>query len=294
MSYTPLMAKRFNVSIPDALAERLEPHKNKISLSAVMQAALERELAQLNLSDTDKQRRASLKAAATNAWLMRNPEFAKALGIFADHLLDSAINDGLPELFMYCRQLVIDCRREELMKMIIESPYIAGFIRCHLDHQDVYHEILRNNPDNKQHLVNRLIKIIVGATLDNARDKAADDGNMYFDDGFVVFIANQLKNGTESSTNLPDKFVGLALGTIEEPDTLDKQEIHELLAWHLGTLMKTKAAKQIALEILEDRIKTHLAEEEVNALILDFESEMADIAGMNQISIEQLESTNDV
>jgi post-segregation antitoxin (ccd killing protein) len=72
-SYTPLMAKRFNVSIPDALAERLEPHKNRISLSAVMQAALERELAQLNLSDEDKQRRASLRAVAAEAWLRRNP-----------------------------------------------------------------------------------------------------------------------------------------------------------------------------------------------------------------------------
>ncbi len=294
MSYTPLMAKRFNVSIPDALAERLEPHKDKISLSAVMQAALERELAQLNLSDTDKQRRASLKATAVSAWVKRNPELPKVLGAFADHLLDSAINDGLPGLFMYYRQLVIDCRKEELIEEIIKSPDCDSSIDAHLEHQNVYHELLRGNMNNKQILIKRLTEIIVGRTLDCALGQAGVDGNfMYFVDAFVLFVANQLKNGTDSSTELPGKFVRLALGTMEAPDNLDSEYIYESLDYHLRTLIETRAGKEIALEILEDRIKANLDEEEVNAFVLDFESEMANI-DMMQIGLEELESANNV
>lgn len=288
------MAKRFNVSIPDALAERLEPHKDKISLSAVMQAALERELAQLNLSDTDKQRRASLKATAVSAWLKRNTELTKALGTFADHLLDSAINDGLPDLFMYYRQLVVDCRKEELIAKILESPYsYYHSFGAHLEHQNVYHEILRDEPDNGELLIYRLKRIILAATLDYARDKVANCFNS-FDYGFMEFIANQIKKGAESSAKLPGEFVQMALGTMEEPGDWSMNDLLEQLDMHLGTLIRTKAATQIALEILEDRIKANLEEEEVNTLVLDFDSEMADFAGMNQISLETLDSAKDV
>jgi hypothetical protein len=288
------MAKRFNVSIPDALAERLEPHKDKISLSAVMQAALERELAQLNLSDTDKQRRASLKATAVSAWLKRNTELTKALGAFADHLLDCAINDGLPDLFMYYRQLVIGCRKEELITKILESPSIHfSSLSAHLEHQNVFHQILRDKPDNEKHLIERLERIIVVATLNYARDKVADYFNT-FDYGFMEFIANQIKKGIGSSAILSEEFIQMALGTMEEPEGWSMGDLLAQLDMHLGTLIRTKAAEQTVLEILEDRIKANLEEDEVNTLVLDFDSEMADFAGMNQISIETLESTKDV
>lgn len=112
------MAKRFNVSIPDALAERLEPHKDKISLSAVMQAALERELAQLTLGNEEKQRRASFKAAAANAWMKRNGYLIKALGAFIDHLFEEAVNDQGSRFFDYYRHLYLACKQDELVSKI--------------------------------------------------------------------------------------------------------------------------------------------------------------------------------
>ena len=118
------MAKRFNISIPDALAERLEPFKDKLSLSAVMQAALERELAQLTLPDEEKDRRATLKAVAMNSWTERNPFIAKILGSFIQDLFDKASNDGLSDLFQYFRYLYVLCRPEELVnKISIDQRY---------------------------------------------------------------------------------------------------------------------------------------------------------------------------
>ena len=41
------MAKRFTISLPDDLARRIEPFKDQLSLSAIMQKSLEAELAEL-------------------------------------------------------------------------------------------------------------------------------------------------------------------------------------------------------------------------------------------------------
>jgi len=125
--------------------------------NAAAMAGLERELAQLNLSDMNRERRASFKAAAKNAWFKRNPEFAEALGIYADHLLDSAINDGLPELFIHYRELVVSCRREDLVAKMMKDWNCDSLMYKHLDYQAVYHDIvhdrIHNGSDKNLHLI---------------------------------------------------------------------------------------------------------------------------------------------
>jgi len=91
-----------------------------------MQAALERELAQLNLSDEDKQRRASLKAVATEAWLRRNPIIREYVSDYVDHLYDQAINDGIDSLFNFYRQLSLRHRKKNLFARSFPIPIIIS------------------------------------------------------------------------------------------------------------------------------------------------------------------------
>lgn len=234
-AYTPFMAKRYNVSIPDALAERLEPHKDKISLSAVMQAALERELAQLNLSDEDKQRRASLKDVAVSAWLQRNTYVAWALEGFTQHLIDSAINDKLPDIFHYYRQLYIECRRDELIKKLVsDSRYIRFF--------------------------HGLAPEVAEERASVALQYAAEDVSSWF-------------HSTICKDFVPD-FVEFFEG---KKSLFAPTYLEDYWAWggtDFTALIQSKTVKEMALRMIENQVQSCFNEQEIDALVLDFETSL--------------------
>lgn len=117
------MAKRFNVSIPDALAERMEPFKNDLSLSALMQDAIERELTRLTMSDKDKDLRDQFKAAAISAWIERFPGMGEAMTAYADHLFELAAKDGQTDIFSLYRLLFFSVKKEEGINEALQHAY---------------------------------------------------------------------------------------------------------------------------------------------------------------------------
>jgi len=249
LSYTPLMAKRFNVSIPDALAERLEPHKDRISLSAVMQAALERELAQLNLSDEDKQRRASLKAVATEAWLKRNPYIGKALASFIDALLDSAINDGRTELFIYYRQLSIELRRDDLTKKILA------------DRQGNYSLFWPHNAtqEEQQAMATKALRYAADGTYYH-------DGYIQFSDAFNAFLCGEFGN----------KKMLLPPHMYEEADEqLGSFRTHD----DIWGLINSQSFGRLALGMMDVRLRSCINEDDIDNLVLDFEAAFLELEG---------------
>lgn len=242
------MAKRFNVSIPDALAERLEPHKNRISLSAVMQAALERELAQLNLSDEDKQRRASLKAVATEAWLKRNSFIAEHLSAFIDHLLDQAINDGNDSLFGYYRQLCISLREEELVKKLASSPRY----RLHMSSSD----------EDPVQQANRAINY-AGDLFNTVMD-----GFEYFFEGFRNYL---LDKAIRKEISLP---VHLLEWEVGDPDFAN-EPLYNLFTMEFHGLIESLATQKLALSIMDSKLRAMLGDEDIDSFVLDFEAAFA-------------------
>jgi hypothetical protein len=117
------MAKRFNVSIPDALAERMEPFKDNLSLSALMQEAIERELARLTMSDEDKELRQQFKTAAISAWLERFPGMGEAMTAYAERLFHLAGKDGQTEIFRLYRALFFLVKMEDGVKEVFRHTH---------------------------------------------------------------------------------------------------------------------------------------------------------------------------
>jgi len=117
------MAKRFNVSIPDALAERMEPFKDNLSLSALMQEAIERELARLTMSDDDKELRQQFKTAAISAWLERFPGMGEAMTAYAERLFHLAGKDGQTEIFRLYRALFFLVKMEDGVKEVFQYAF---------------------------------------------------------------------------------------------------------------------------------------------------------------------------
>lgn len=249
-SYTPLMAKRFNISIPDALAERLEPHKDRISLSAVMQAALERELAQLNLSDEDKQRRASLKAVAAGAWLRRNPFIGKTVSSFVEHLLDAAINDNADALFLYYRELSILCRKKEMIKKVASDTRYFFFLYG------------RTQEERER---------MAGDALDLAFDLAADEGFGTFTEALKQFLVEKIKR---KEIHVPRHLLGCDVDEIAgEPEDWSP------LTEELCAVINSRATLEIALRIMDEQLQNQVDEEVINNFVLDFESAFAELEG---------------
>jgi hypothetical protein len=115
---TPVMAKRFNVSIPDALAERMEPFKNSLSPSALMQEAIERELTRLSMSDKEKELRNNFKKTAAYAWVNRVHGLGAAVDQFIDALVDQAAKDRNTKIFELYRLLYFVIKEEEVIAML--------------------------------------------------------------------------------------------------------------------------------------------------------------------------------
>ena len=76
--HNPLVAVRLTVSIPDALAERMEPFKSQISPSELMQTAITSHLENLEASAKAKSQSEVLKAAVASFVKDREPRYIKA------------------------------------------------------------------------------------------------------------------------------------------------------------------------------------------------------------------------
>lgn len=119
--YTPAMAKRFNVSIPDALAERMEPFKSSLSLSSLMQNAIEQELIRLTMTDEKRDLKAQFKRAAVGAWFSRLPGLGEALQDFTQSLVDKAAKDGDEKVFELYRSLFFAVKGKEVLAAMERS-----------------------------------------------------------------------------------------------------------------------------------------------------------------------------
>ncbi len=86
----------------------------------------------------------------------------------------------------------------------------------------------------------------------------------------------------------------MALGCMETADDLDDSDLWESLDAYLRPLIDSEGSRRIALEILEDRIRSHLDEKDINDFVLDFESALAEMQELSQFSLEELEDYNNV
>jgi hypothetical protein len=234
------MAKRFNVSIPDALAERLEPHKDKISLSAVMQAALERELAQLTMGDQEKQRRESFKAAAMSAWLKRNPVYTKVIHAFVDHLFDKAVNDGLGDFFDFYRDLSVCSGRDELIERISKSFYYKDCFGGYCVDEEKWKE-----------KIGRALGTVISADEE------------YIGTKIIHFVREECKNSSELINFGPHYPVDDA-GLPPDNDPF----------WFA---LCSPSALSVILQVMKERVKSLLSQEEIDSLILNFDDEFVEV-----------------
>jgi hypothetical protein len=233
------MAKRFNVSIPDALAERLEPYKNQISLSALMQAAIERELAQLTRPEIDKDLRASFKAAAINAWIERNYPINDAISAFVEHLLQRGLKDSLSDFSRIYRLLYIQLRKDELrIKLMHEPRYMLLRMNSELSSED-FEALTPKDPAERA----------LEYALSGNEGAVADD--------FICFIKTSLK---ADPTFLPAHLWSLVDGEVWLSEAL------EVAIGHAPTI------SEIMLEMMDSRVREIMSNKDIDNYLLDFES----------------------
>lgn len=102
------MAKRFTISLPDEFAARIEPILPRVSLSAIMQKALEIEFARLTQSGEDLDFAEALQQAAKEFWKTERAHLAHAAEVLVDHFLKTAIQDRdyrIFKLYAYSRRM---------------------------------------------------------------------------------------------------------------------------------------------------------------------------------------------
>lgn len=88
------MAKRFTISLPDELARRIEPFKDQLSLSAIMQKSLEAELAELVRPEEEKAKAKVLLRLAEEFYKEDFSALVNAVTFFLDYQLEKAIQDS--------------------------------------------------------------------------------------------------------------------------------------------------------------------------------------------------------
>ncbi len=88
------MAKRFTISLPDELARRIEPFKNQLSLSAIMQKSLEAELAELVRPEEEKTKAQVLLRLAEEFYKEGFSGLVNAATFFLDYQLEKAFQDS--------------------------------------------------------------------------------------------------------------------------------------------------------------------------------------------------------
>lgn len=276
------MAKRFNVSIPDALAERMEPFKNKLSLSALMQASIERELARLTLTDDQMQRRSNFRAAAMNAWIKRYPSLTNALNSFIDNLIDQAENDGSEKIFDYYRNLWLAFNRSRIYPY--ESEIVVN--RNATDIRELVDAIITERPDWAPPGADESYKDLINS---RSQDAAYSMGNE-----FVEFLIDQKTKGVSS---LPD-----ALFSLSEIDDEDEhksasqtwqldEDVINFLTWQYDDVYDRNKSKfvlataenqpccRLYYKALDARIREIMDEDDL-CYILDFEQPLLGLEGI--------------
>ena len=233
------MAKRFNVSIPDALAERLEPFKNDLSLSALMQDAIERELTRLTMSDADKELRQGLKAAAISAWIERLPGLGAALATYADHLFELAAKDGQTKFFTYYRAFFFLTQDEKVLTDIARYKY----------------------PNLKAEEGIEYVTCALNAAEEKKLEEFIHDE--WIPD-FIRFIGKKAEEGTQL---LDDGLLSMA--------STGKGEKYISISPALGELFEYNAnAQELIFKSLDSRIRQHMSEDDIYKYVLDIDEHM--------------------
>jgi len=88
------MAKRYTISLPDELAQRIEPFKDQLSLSAIMQKSLEAELAELLRPEGQKTKAAALLERAKSYYKEDFSVLVQGASAYVDHLINCAVEDS--------------------------------------------------------------------------------------------------------------------------------------------------------------------------------------------------------
>lgn len=120
------LAHRFNVSLPDDLVERLEPFKADLSLSQVLQQALEAQIRECLRSTGDQERARALSAAAKNYWIQKRRVLHYTVEAFVENLITEALNDNDYYVFDLYRRLQNESHDKVFMEIFddeaVEEP----------------------------------------------------------------------------------------------------------------------------------------------------------------------------
>lgn len=111
------MAHRFNVSLPDDLVERLEPFKADLSLSQVLQKALEQQIRNRLRSSSDQERSQALAAAAKNYWIQNRRVLHYTAEAFVENLITEALQDNDSYVFELYRRFQSESLDEVFMEI---------------------------------------------------------------------------------------------------------------------------------------------------------------------------------
>jgi hypothetical protein len=93
------LSKRFTISLPDELVRRIEPFKDQLSLSAIMQKSLETELAELLRPNEVKAKTKALLKLAEEYYKEGYSTLVKTVSVFIDYTVDKAVLDSDKYLF---------------------------------------------------------------------------------------------------------------------------------------------------------------------------------------------------
>jgi len=234
------MAKRFNVSIPDALAERMEPFKNNLSLSALMQDAIEREIIRLTMSDKDKELRENFKKTAIHAWVGRLHGLGRAVHAFAEHLVDQAANDSNPRIFELYQALYLHIKKDEIVEGVRRQE-VASTVK----------EIEPSTREDGQ-----------PETGNTSKYSDAIDGVLQFSDWFchdlIDFVNKKAGDGV----------------LLFSPNAYDEDaRLHDRLENELCNMWNVPL-QSFYLEVLHSHVSKLMSEQEIDAYLCDLDLEM--------------------
>jgi hypothetical protein len=204
-----------------------------------MQAAIERELAQLTRPEIDKDLRASFKAAAINAWIERNYPINDAISAFVEHLLQRGLKDSLSDFSRIYRQLYILVRKDELRARLLYEPRYALF---RMSSESSAEDLQAPTPEDP---------------VERALDYALFEGEVSVAEDFMCFIETSLK---ADPAFLPAHLWSLVDGEV----------------WLSGALQSAIShapnISEIMLEVMDSRVREIMSDKDIDNYLLDFES----------------------
>jgi hypothetical protein len=248
------MAKRFNVSIPDALAERMEPFKSSLSLSSLMQNAIEQELIRLTTTDEKRDLMAQFKRAAVGAWFSRLPGLGEALDDFAQSLIDKAAKDGDRAVFRIYRNLFFSVKGKEVL----------------LDIERFYGTVSEEPIGILSLEITEEINAVYGAQnaayiqeCKHALESIADQGRNEFGTEFVAFLEKRAQEGIYclGQHNYVERLI----------EGKQRLSLNEDLATEMGCDAEPDATiERIYFESLDSRIREMMSPEDIKLFVTDF------------------------